>query len=518
MAEAKSSSRNKIYAVGVVGFLAILSILYYMSAPVYLYIVVYMWFGFLYGALQQYGRFCFASAWRDLIMVKVPRMFVGIMIGLITLSIISAWLFTQYPNFYHVSPIGPHELVGGFLFGLGMVFAGGCATGSLYKSGEGNMIALTVLISLSFAQAIFVALPFFDPMMDGLHITGPNSVAALTPDIWHWPQWLVTDKIFGIEPGQHASFLQNLIGNSLINTFLIALVLMIGVYIVVVRKGFLKQRKQQITAAAGAAADGGEARTGLKDDLAGFWSMITGSKRTTIAAVLLGIVAAIQVFTMSYMRDSYDFGTPQGNPNGTGNFGQVYGTTPDGQRLTEDGSPAPSSWPAAEPSEVTQGGTMFDPGYWYITTQEAMAGAWVIDGLGIVDMKAPSNQGGNRYFGDINGVPKPWHSPALLLSFGLILGASFLALWNKEFKWKFPTRELFIYAVIGGTIMGLGSRIALGCNIGAFYTRAAFGSLGGWIFFIGMGIGALVSAKMVNYIANKKMAAQMESMDFDIEL
>lgn len=521
MAEVKTSSRNKIYALAVVGFLAILSILYYMSAPVYLYIVVYMWFGFLYGSLQQYGRFCFASAWRDLIMVKVPRMFVGIMIGLMTLSIISAWLFTQYPNFYHPSPIGPHELVGGFLFGLGMVFAGGCATGSLYKTGEGNMISLIVLLSLSFSQAIFVSLPFFDPLMDGLHVTGPNSVASLTPDTWHWPQISVTDKIFGIEPGHHSSLIQNLIGNAFLGTIVIGMVFLIGVYIVYVRKNFLKRRQAAIAAEAGATADGGEAKMGFGDEAAGFWSMITSSKRTTIAAIALGIVAAIQVFTMSWMRDQYDFGTPQGNPNGTGNFGQIYGTTdgtPNGSRLTADGEAAPSTWPAADTGEVTKGGTMFDPGYWYITTQEAMMAGWVIDGALPMDLKAPSSAGGNRYFGDNNGIPKPWHSPALLLSFGLILGASFLALWNREFKWKFPTKELFIYAVFGGTMMGIGARVALGCNIGAFYTRAAFGSLGGWVFFIGMGLGALVSAQAVNYFANKKMAKQMENMDFDIEL
>ena len=519
MAGEANSSRNKIYAIGVVVFLALISLLYYISAPVYLYIVVYMWFGFLYGAFQQYGRFCFASAWRDLIMVKVPRMFVGIMIGLMTLSIISAWLFTQYPNFYHTSPMGPHELVGGFLFGLGMVFAGGCATGSLYKTGEGNMISLTVLLSLSFAQAIFVALPFFDPVMDALHFTGPNSNPADT-STWHWPQFLLTDKLFGIDEttGQHASFIQNLIGNSIVGTILIGLVFLIGVYIFVVRKGFLSRRKQNIAATAGAAADGGEVKTSFKDELAGFWSMITSSKRTTIAAVALGVIAAIQVFTMSAMRDSYDFGNPPGNPNGTGNFGQVFAVGPEGQRLTADGKPAPDTWPAADPSQATKNGTMFDPGYWYITTQEAMAAAWVIDGTHIANLKPSHAAGGNRYFGDANGVPSPWNSPALLLSFGLILGAAFLALWNKEFKWKFPTRELFIYAVVGGTIMGIGARIALGCNIGAFYTRAAFGSLGGWIFFIGMGIGALVSARIVNYIANKKMAKQMESMDFDIEL
>ncbi|MFA6000849.1 MAG: YeeE/YedE thiosulfate transporter family protein [Thermoleophilia bacterium] len=555
MAEATSSSRNKIYALGVVGFLAILSILYYLAAPVYLYIVVYMWFGFLYGVLQQYGRFCFASAWRDLIMVKVPRMFVGIMIGLMTLSIISAWLFVQYPAFYHPSPIGPHELVGGLLFGLGMVFAGGCATGSLYKTGEGNMISLTVLLSLSFAQAIFVALPFFDTWMSKLSVTGPNSITDTTDpnyiaNVFHWPKWTLVEKIFPltedqVNQGVHHSFWQNFVANSLLNTIVIAAILMIGVYIIVVRKNFLKRRKAAMTQS----ADGGEVKMGFGDEVAGFWSMISSSKRTTIAAVLLGIIAAIQVFTMSWMRDNYDFGHPpyaQGDPveilNQTGNFGQVFAlTNPNdpNSRPTANKDAAPTSWPAADPGDVTKGGRMFDPGYWYITTQEAMFAGWIMNGVlpqSITgDLKAPHvnekvdptthevvapepEQNGNRYFGNDNGLPKPWNSPALLLSFGLILGASFLALWNKEFKWKFPTRELFFYAVLGGTIMGIGSRIALGCNIGAFYTRAAFGSPGGWLFFIGMGAGAYISAKAVNYLANKKMAKQMEDMDFDIEL
>ena len=170
---------------------------------------------------------------------------------------------------------------------------------------------------------------------------------------------------------------------------------------------------------------------------------------------------------------------------------------------------------------------MFDPGYWYITTQEAMAAGWTINSVGNV-VKPDSNiMAGNRYFGGIgnsgepvfgNGLPKPWQSPALLLSIGLILGASFLALINREFKWKFPTRELFIYAVIGGTLMGIGARIGMGCNIGAFYGPAAFGNPSGWIFFAGMGLGAFISAQGVNYLANRKMAKQMGDLDFDIEL
>lgn len=482
MAEAKGS-RNKVYAMLVVALLVIVSILYYISAPVYLYIVAYMWFGFLYGVLQQYGRFCFASAWRDLLMIKVPRMFVGIMIGMMTLSVIAVFIYTYYPERYHAHLLGPHVLIGGIVFGLGMVFAGGCATGSLYKTGEGNMISLTVLLTLSFSQAIF-AITVFDSIFDKF--------------IKEMPTFAMTE-IFGMVPeGGHYnyadySFWQHLIADSLLNAILVGMIALIVVYAIVSRKNFLKRRVADLSAN----TDGGTPKLGVMDDIAGFWAMITSSKRTSIAAILIGIVAAVQVFTLGWMADKYDFN----------NFGNVL------VAKTKSGDAPPSTWPdKTYPSDVAvrSGDTVFDPGYWYITTQEAMFAGWTMKEAGVSEETMTDN----HYFGDFNGLPRPWHSPALLLSIGLILGASFLSLWNREFKWKFPSRELFVYAVVGGTCMGVGARIALGCNIGAFYAPAAFGDPSGWLFFIGMGGGAFVAAKVVNWWANRKMA----DVDFDIDI
>lgn len=500
MAEAKSS-RNKLYAACVVSFLAIISILYYISAPVYLYIVAYMWFGFLYGVLQQYGRFCFASAWRDLIMVKVPRMFVGIMVGMMTLSIIAVFIFVYYPERYHTTQLGLHGLIGGILFGLGMVFAGGCATGSLYKTGEGNMVSLVVLLALSFSQAIF-AVTFFDSIFEKFIQKLPSF--SMTELLFGKPAGIPEGTQYHVQYGDY-SFWQHMVADAGVNAILVALILLIGVYIIVVRKGFLSRRKTAITAQAGASADGGEARMGFKDELAGFWSMISASKRTSIAAVLIGIVAAAQVFGLGWMAKHYDFN----------NFGNVLVGQP------ASGGPPPSSWPQGKtwPNDVAvrSGKTVFDPGYWYITTQEAMFGAWVMKTAGLDSHPADNKPGyleDNHYFGDYNGIPRPWFSPAMLLSIGLILGASFKSLLAREFKWKFPTRELFIYAVIGGTLMGFGARIALGCNIGAFYAPAAFGDPSAWVFFVGMGLGAYLSAKFIDWVTNRRMA----DMDFDIEL
>ena len=65
--------RNKIWAFIILGILLSISLLYYKANVYYMYLVVYIWFGAAYGMMLQYGRFCFASASRDLFAAGVPR-------------------------------------------------------------------------------------------------------------------------------------------------------------------------------------------------------------------------------------------------------------------------------------------------------------------------------------------------------------------------------------------------------------------------------------------------------------
>ena len=43
-----------------------------------------------------------------------------------------------------------------------------------------------------------------------------------------------------------------------------------------------------------------------------------------------------------------------------------------------------------------------------------------------------------------------------------------------------------MWAIIGGTLMGIGSRLGLGCNVGAFFVRVSQGDVSGWLFGFGM--------------------------------
>ncbi len=163
--------RKHRWAYGITAFFALVSVGTFFHNEYYSYVSVYFWFGFIYGMCLQYGRFCFSSAFRDLFAVGVPRMVIGIMIATVLFAIVGAFVKMTGVSGFHPAPVSFHSVVAGFIFGVGMVFAGGCASGSLYKTGEGNGSALLVVLSISVTQAIFI------------HIGGWAN--KLVPRSWH---------------------------------------------------------------------------------------------------------------------------------------------------------------------------------------------------------------------------------------------------------------------------------------------------------------------------------------------
>ena len=59
--------------------------------------------------------------------------------------------------------------------------------------------------------------------------------------------------------------------------------------------------------------------------------------------------------------------------------------------------------------------------------------------------------------------------------------------------------------------MGIGSRLAMGCNVGAFLIRISNGNPSGWLFGIGMIGGAFLGVKVFNWYTERKMAKEMEA-------
>ena len=464
--------KNQMWAFGIMGAMILISLLYYSANVFYTYIIVYIWFGVAYGMMLQYGRFCFASASRDLFAAGVPRMAVGILVALIFFSLIQATLSATNMSTFKPAPFGIHTLISGMIFGVGMVIAGGCASGSLYKIGEGNGTSfLAAFFGLSIGQAIFVDVKWFNWMIPQAWVDSAMTkgipAANMTSSfdyylagyVWNQPsiQMSKTDTFSGLS-GASKYF----VADALITAIIPAIVLLVVIYYFYTRKGFMKKRAKE---------KGGQ--TGFSDHLAGIWSMITASKRTTIMGVLVGIVAGLHIFVMKGMQIKF----------GISNFGEL---------LTRMGHAADTSIK----------GTVFDPGYWYITSQEAQLGAWILEKFGW-------NMRDNIFFGVNNGLPELWRNPALWLSFGIIFGAMIMARLSNEFKLKLPKGELIAWGLIGGILMGIGSRPSLGCNIGAFFIRAAGGDPSGWMYGVGMVTGAFVGVKFFNWWTDRKMAKEM---------
>lgn len=80
---------------------------------------------------------------------------------------------------------------------------------------------------------------------------------------------------------------------------------------------------------------------------------------------------------------------------------------------------------------------------------------------------------------------------------GMILGSALSFLLAKRFAFDFNLNKKDIfYFSLGGLLLGLGSRIGLGCNIGAMYASISSFSASGWVFLLAMSLGGIAGMKM----------------------
>ena len=75
---------------------------------------------------------------------------------------------------------------------------------------------------------------------------------------------------------------------------------------------------------------------------------------------------------------------------------------------------------------------------------------------------------------------------------GIFIGGTIAALSMNKYSptFRISLKEGILWT-IGGIIMGIGTRLSNGCNVGSLYSPIAFGSASGWVFFIFMVVGAI---------------------------
>ncbi len=119
--------------------------------------------------------------------------------------------------------------------------------------------------------------------------------------------------------------------------------------------------------------------------------------------------------------------------------------------------------------------------------------------------------GGIRFWGDwinnliglgpILGIPKELDGflahRLSLMNVVLVLGAFSAALLSRQFSVNRPPRLEYVWAAVGGSMMGVGAALAGGCTTGGFFNPVLHSSPAGWAMWAGLLLGAALGVKLL---------------------
>jgi uncharacterized membrane protein YedE/YeeE len=374
-------------------------------------LAIYWALGLALGLVLQRGRLCFAGAFRDLFLMRNGTMMRAILVGLAIMTPVFALIEARAvpePSFgaiaagAHVVPLGLNLAVGGLMFGIGMVVAGGCVSGTLYRIGEGYLASWGSLFGI----------------LLGLSLAAHTWNAWYTLTIQSAPMgWLPTSLGYG---GAIA-----------------------------------------LTWAALAAAY-----------VASLWWETRGADAGPPFAAAAGRKAPAPVTLGQHLRAIY---------------ATVLG----------------KGWP---PLAAVTALALVNVAAFLVDTPLGVTGelaAWADRAASLVGLAAPALLGADTLAGcNLALGSAGLVNPTTLLDAGLVLGAMLAALAAREFKVRMPRqRRRYVQSFAGGSLMGYGAGIGVGCTIGAFFSAIPSLGLSGWVFGLALLAGAGIGTQIIRRIA-----------------
>ncbi len=91
--------------------------------------------------------------------------------------------------------------------------------------------------------------------------------------------------------------------------------------------------------------------------------------------------------------------------------------------------------------------------------------------------------------------PHPLEFSSSILDIGFIWGAAISAFLAREFGLRFPPKIEYVKAIVAGILMGIGSALAIGCNVGGFYVALHNLAANGLAMMVGLIFGVIVGIK-----------------------
>ncbi|MBO83665.1 MAG: hypothetical protein CL506_04780 [Actinobacteria bacterium] len=151
-----STKRTRTNYIGFVSLILVVLIAIYLNSIDVTIALIWI-LSLIAGLTFQRSRLCFASSFRDMFLFGSSKSLRGILLGLsiatigftlIMRSIVPDPLMGSIPSDPHILPFGLSTIIGGLLFGFGMVISGGCVSGSLYRIGEGYVASLFSILGV----------------------------------------------------------------------------------------------------------------------------------------------------------------------------------------------------------------------------------------------------------------------------------------------------------------------------------------------------------------------------------
>lgn len=150
--------------------------------------------GFLFGFFLEKGDLCGASAFSEVLLLrdwkKIQGIWVLIVVSMLGFSILSGFGLVKL----NPKPLTwASYMVGGVIFGVGMVLAGGCVSGSLFKTGQGNLNSMAALVGIPIG-IMMVEHGLLNPFHKTLKtyaVRNADGGSVTFASVLHLPYWLL---------------------------------------------------------------------------------------------------------------------------------------------------------------------------------------------------------------------------------------------------------------------------------------------------------------------------------------
>ena len=174
----------KLYSLASVVMLTIITLIAVFTR---VWVLTAIPIGFLFGFFLQKGELCGASGFSEVILMRERRKVFGFWVAIVVsmagfaIMDLLGWIqLNPKPMFWL------NYVVGGILFGSGMVLAGGCISGCLFKAGAGNLNSMVGLLGIPLGIAMVEHGPlhslhaYIKTFIIKSHDGGPVTLSSLT--------------------------------------------------------------------------------------------------------------------------------------------------------------------------------------------------------------------------------------------------------------------------------------------------------------------------------------------------